>query len=323
MRYRYTNKDTGVLGTAALDLFASALGAFILVSVVLLPFFPNTSLSESELSAKLESLREESERKDAERIELLESTEQMKSVIADLEKELAVIRQSISDTENADKKRIDLPDLDIVIAIDVTNSMFQPIEGLKKEIRQLVTILEKLTPSLGIGIVAYGDRIYVRPTHSFPLRQVKASDTSMSALQAFMDQLEPGMKDLKANDNRDLEEALGLAMRQAIASEWRSESTRRMVVLLADSPAYPEEQTRILRVAKQFSAEQQGNSISTVFIPTDERPGVQLNQDAKKRLIDNSQAARRYLGDLALAGQGRAVQSGESMTADLLYAILF
>ena len=51
------SKDINIFSMSALDLFASALGAFILVSVVLFPYFPNTGDSEvrvAEVRAQLE-----------------------------------------------------------------------------------------------------------------------------------------------------------------------------------------------------------------------------------------------------------------------------
>ena len=36
------SKEINIFSMSALDLFASALGAFILMTVILLPYFPNT-----------------------------------------------------------------------------------------------------------------------------------------------------------------------------------------------------------------------------------------------------------------------------------------
>lgn len=54
------SKDINIFSMSALDLFASALGAFILVSVVLFPYFPNTGDSEvrvAEVRARLEQVQ--------------------------------------------------------------------------------------------------------------------------------------------------------------------------------------------------------------------------------------------------------------------------
>ena len=54
---RLRSKEINVFSMSALDLFASALGAFILISVVLFPYFPNTGDSQErvdEVKAELE-----------------------------------------------------------------------------------------------------------------------------------------------------------------------------------------------------------------------------------------------------------------------------
>ena len=47
------SREISIFSMATLDLFASALGAFMLITVVLLPFFPNLNLSGRE-EAELE-----------------------------------------------------------------------------------------------------------------------------------------------------------------------------------------------------------------------------------------------------------------------------
>jgi len=56
------NRDINIFSMSALDLFASALGAFILIAVVLFPYFPNTGSSAeniAELRAQLAQARQE------------------------------------------------------------------------------------------------------------------------------------------------------------------------------------------------------------------------------------------------------------------------
>ena len=56
------SKEINIFSMSALDLFASALGAFILIAVVLFPYFPNTGDSEvrvAEVRAQLEQVTSE------------------------------------------------------------------------------------------------------------------------------------------------------------------------------------------------------------------------------------------------------------------------
>ena len=54
------SREISIFGMSTLDLFASALGAFMLITVVLLPFFPNLNISGRE-KAQLENAKVELE----------------------------------------------------------------------------------------------------------------------------------------------------------------------------------------------------------------------------------------------------------------------
>ena len=54
------SRELSIFSMSALDLFASALGAFILISVVMFPYFPNTGTADQrDLEAALERLQQE------------------------------------------------------------------------------------------------------------------------------------------------------------------------------------------------------------------------------------------------------------------------
>lgn len=52
------NREINIFSMSALDLFASALGAFILISIALFPYFPNTGNSPEDIAALREALAE-------------------------------------------------------------------------------------------------------------------------------------------------------------------------------------------------------------------------------------------------------------------------
>lgn len=80
------SRELNVFNMSALDLFACALGAFILLAVVALPFFPNTyQVSDAELRervAEMGAIRDELERT---RAELSEEAEARRQAEASLE----------------------------------------------------------------------------------------------------------------------------------------------------------------------------------------------------------------------------------------------
>ena len=54
------NREVSIFSMSALDLFASALGAFILIAIVMFPYFPNTGTADQrDLDAALERLQAE------------------------------------------------------------------------------------------------------------------------------------------------------------------------------------------------------------------------------------------------------------------------
>ena len=81
------SREINIFSMSALDLFASALGAFILITVVLFPFFPNTGDSQ--------------ERVDEVKARLEQSNAQLEQSIAQLEQSNAQLEQARAELEQA------------------------------------------------------------------------------------------------------------------------------------------------------------------------------------------------------------------------------
>lgn len=123
------NRDLNIFSMSALDLFASALGAFIVLAVIALPFFPNTSqVDDEELLAELEAELEDAKR--------------------DNERLAAVVQ------------RLEVSEMDVVVVIDVTASMRGPINGIRTETGNLIRVLQRMSPSLGFGVMTFGDKMF-------------------------------------------------------------------------------------------------------------------------------------------------------------------
>ena len=343
---------------SALDLFASGMGAFILLAVMALPFFPNTGDSEERIEDIKEQLAEVREERDTARDrasgleqvlakmqrdadvqqvlqealnDALRQVEDTQREVRNLEEALAEAKELQPDEgsndaleealeeaqrqrENAENRARSLedalanakmPDIDIVICLDVTASMTGQIEGLKQEISVLAGILDRLTPSAGIGIVAFGDRTWMQPIHV----QEIVPTSNLRQLESFVQILTPNM-DPYALRNPDGPEALATALERGIALNWRAASERRYVIVVTDNAAYPERETAALQMARRFAA-MEGQYVATVranFVP----------------FLSDRQAADRFLPQLAMAGNGQFVDAagGESMVGSLLLAIL-
>ena len=94
------SRELNVFSISALDLFASAMGAFILITIVLIPFFPNIDDSAeriAEREAELEQERTELEREKSqlkqERTKLKEGKSQLKQERTELEREKSQLKQ--------------------------------------------------------------------------------------------------------------------------------------------------------------------------------------------------------------------------------------
>ena len=149
------SRELNIFSMSMLDLFASALGAFMLITVVLLPFFPNLNISgreEAELEqvkaelqqaeAELEQVKAELQQAEAkserERAKLDEQTVKLKREKAQLEramaqvpktksqleKQVATLQQEIDDTTVLLGIRTKAKKF--VFVIDMSSSIYQP-----------------------------------------------------------------------------------------------------------------------------------------------------------------------------------------------------
>ena len=289
---RARSREINIFSMSALDLFASALGAFILIAVMLFPYFPNTGDSE---------------------VRVAEVQAQLAAVQAELEKEKEeheATKQAVSQCE-ADKqaceselKSVKFPHLDIVIALDITNSMGKEITGLRNEVDELAYVLLKLAPSLGMGVIAFGDRCYDTPIFTFNLREIR-NNADIEAIKGFTATLAPGMGE-GISCNRDNPEAINLALNEGVNMSWRSQAEKKIIIIVADNPAYPEEEANTLAMARDFAGRGADNGVSTIYVQTE-------------RSESNTPA---FLNALAEAGRGQYVEGGASITASILRGLL-
>ena len=324
------SREINIFSISALDLFASALGAFILMSIVFMVFFKMTAQTPAppappEPQAEAPPVPECPEVQVPEPVECPEPStadaEALAATQADLaacEARLAGVEAQLAGTEAqmdalatycAQMERrasvleaalldVRIPPLDIVICIDITGSMSEQIQGLKQEINDLARVLDRLAPSVGIGVVAYGDRRFDRVIEKHPIVPTSA----MRTLQQFVNALEPKRGSF-FKPNPDFPEAVDRGLAEAIAMNWRAESERRYIIVVGDAAAYPEKEASAYARAARFAATP-GQHVAAVMV---------ADRDYE-----------RFFRQLAAAGQGRFVDDvgGQSMIAAVLLAIL-
>ena len=204
------------------------------------------------------------------------------------------------------ERHFQFPHLDLVIALDVTSSMGRQVAALKAEVGQLAILLEQISPSFGIGMVAFGDRHWDQPLTVFPLRQISGPTRNRAAFRGFVNGLSVRMG-LGRGGNADQPEAFLQALSQASRMTWRPESVRRVIVLVTDSPAYPEDLGRAIAAASTV-ARSDGHRVSTVYV--------------NPMGLDDP-TTEEFLQRVANAGGGQFVRDvGGSLTVNLLLSLL-
>jgi hypothetical protein len=242
------NREVNVFSMSALDLFASAMGAFMFLAIIALPFFPNTGDSPERVA---------------------EAKKQLEVVKAELDKEKQEKEQLKKQLqEEKSTAKISFPVMDIVIALDTTASMDNQVNGIRREIVQLADLLMKLSPDAAMGIIDFKDRcqsggaIKLQPI-------IKLTSSSLNDLQRFAN----GMSAGSDGCNRDNEEAIDQAMNRAIGMNWRPSAKSKTIIIISDNGAYDIKIAQTTGQATTFKNSGEKNQVSTVFVATERAYG--------------------------------------------------
>jgi len=280
---------------SALDLFASALGAFIVLAAAMLPFYPNTGDSPEKVAdIKKELAQAASE------------LQQTKTALDDEEKK----NQGLEDEIEKAKKELEgltkakLPPLDLVIALDTTASMDSVVNGLKRDIQELAEVLDVLSDDVGIGLIEFKDNCQPSTMiRALPLQKV--SRGGLARLRSFAE----GMRAWAPNCNQDFPEAMDEAMVVAAAMNWRPSTKKRSIILISDNPA--ENRNRAKNSVREFvSRSGARHTVSTVYVNT--------------FLTGKAPDTVPFLKELAKLGKGKYVVEGSSssFTITILKALV-
>ena len=310
-----------VLSISALDLFASALGVFVLIAILLFPYYLKQPAQEAEvggaradlsaLGEALEAVRLTASEAAAARAEAAARLQRAQAALADAEAQAANAGQSrdlaqqradaaaakMASVQDRPDANFAMPDLDLVFVMDVTGSMGDEIRDVQSNLLGLIRVLTRLAPTLNVGFVAFKDRGDDYLIRSFPLTPMRGGN--LSGIQAFVERLE-------ASGGGDVPEPVALALDKGIAMAWRPEAEGRIVVI-GDAPSHRRDWGTALGEAAAFagSASEAGTSrrVSTIF--TGRRP-----------------EGREFFERLAEAGGGDFVQHRGQMMESVLLSVL-
>ena len=192
-----------------------------------------------------------------------------------------------------------LPDTDLVFMIDTTSSMRAEIDALKRELHIVVEILERLMPTVGIGVVTFNDRRQNPRTRHYPVRRLTGDEQAMREIQRFLRSISVNNA---AGPNPDIPEAVLAALQDATRTSFRAEVKNRVIFVITDSYAYRDVEADTFRVAQAFAAVE-GQRVCAVH-------------------IRQSRDSEKYLQRLAEAGGGQFVPDRGSILANLLAGLL-
>jgi von Willebrand factor type A domain len=223
------------LSMSTLDLFASILGTFVLITFVLLPYYlrqpfleHDIAQAQAETSALAAEMRLYREKLTATRTARSEAEDALVAAQHRLAsaKALAAAQPSQTDKKNPAPSPLPSPfairDLDLVFVVDTTGSMRHEIADMKANLIGVINILNRLSSSLRIGIVAYKDRGEIYVTRDFPLRPMEGAQVG---------QLLDFVRGLEASGGGDDPEPIELALKVAIDMPWRTDAQGRIVVI--------------------------------------------------------------------------------------------
>ena len=326
------NNELPALSVSALDLFASALGVFIILTSVSLPFIFNTSQSnlrnvaEAELEAKLKAelvdvsnpeivlseliseiiaLRRalDEQKKLAEAGAMNAQTEAnvadgLADKIASLETSLKELEEKLKTAMNPTNSMAKIPPLDLVIAIDTTGSMESELRSLQKGIIYLSRILIKWSDSPAVGIVEIVDQCDYRKRRLMPITEV--NNQTINRLQRFV----YALGGINTRCNTDREEGIHLALRDSIAMNWRDSASKRMIVIIADHPPYRHALDEVRRSIRSFSSTKD-SKVSIVLAPNP----------------STTTAGRAIMRELALVGRGDYIEDSGSLIGAIMLTL--
>ena len=315
------SRTLDLLSISALDLFASALGVFVLMAVLLFPFYLKQPSIEAELQgaqaqmsaagmALTEARRAATEAAEergatdelmARAVDELQEAEASKAEAEQRLAEAAARSEQLGELTaslNEELASIAIADLDLVFVMDTTGSMRSEIADIQANLMGIVRILHRLAPSLQVGFVAFRDRGEEYVTRAFPLSPMTGNN--LPRIQAFVEALQ-------ARGGDDHPESVGVALEEAVAMNWRNDAQGRIIVI-GDAPDRPNVVPRIFSLAGQFRdsapSEALPRAVSSIFTQS-RRPG-----------------GREFYQDLADAGGGDYVDHQGRMMESVLLSVL-
>ncbi len=254
-----------IFGVASIDLFASALGAFVILTIVSLPFFMNSGR---------------------------EGSDSMVEEVSALYRERHTLQQQIEQLVE-ENERISISDLEILLLVDFSNSYANFLDGLEYELRTLTRFWQKRNKQLKIGLILYGDRKTRYPI----LRANFEPQGDRNDLTEIIDLLQrirsqSFAKNNESHLNRDGPEALDQALQQALAYQWSLPQGQRQLFVHYDNICYDDVMEQCRTDLQQLSqrVDHLFMKYTQTPISVDRQSAIALAQENSTTFIDSGQS---------------------------------
>ena len=316
------SRDIAIFTLSALDVLAMSTGVFVLLVVLLMPYFRKNFDAEAQLLAvqvAAAEQRAEAEdilrgatadqaaadrvRAEAERLEQAAADQQ--AAASSLRDEAAEGRagaeaRRIAEMEAIIDKKL-IKELDLVFVVDTTSSMTRSLDELSQALSGITNVLQRLVSSLRVGFVAYRDhdlRGWV--TKSLPPLPVGSRSRD---IRAFADSLRQPVQ-----GGRTPHEALYDGLQEAFALDYRS-GAKTVVVVIGDAASHPPVQGATLQRTRQFVDAAPRRTVSTMFVTT-------------PSYMRYGSGDRDFFRSLAQAGDGEFTDHEGQMIESVLLSVL-
>lgn len=310
---RRKSREISVFNLSMLDVICSALGAFVILVIILIQYAEQSEadLAESqarkfETEATLHNTEAELHKARAAAADAASDAETAKAerdkadeargLAAEAEKkareEAAKAKRKARDAEHRSAM---VKNMDLVFVLDTTSSMSEEIADLQENIVGIVRVLYKLQDSISVGFVAYRDRTDSYLTLPMPLTPMASG--GLPRLKRFIGSL-------KAEGGGDFPEALEVGLQEATRMRWRPNVTR-IIVIIGDAPPHDGNRAAALATARAFAGSGDKRKVSVIYASSDGSP-----------------ATMAFYRQLAEAGSGDYVHDSGRMLESVLLSVI-
>jgi hypothetical protein len=272
---RRPNREISIFTLSALDVLAMSAGVFVLLLVMLMPYHRKVldahaaleavRIADADTIARVQTLedlatlhRAEAESAEAEAVDVLQSAASLERAAAEQQRQAR--RSAAAAAPEGDVTTPLIEAIDLIFVIDTTASMEPVLREVAHSLRGIVRVLERLVPSLRVGVVAYNDR----DTGQVPVVTLPPTPTDhgLPRVVAFIERLSAS-----TIGSRTVDEDLYLGLSTATALPLRLEA-KQAIVVIGDAEAHPYEQAQALFRAQSFVRGNANRTISTLFVTT-------------------------------------------------------